>query len=191
MSPDFMEDVSGFLARLKRDAEKYRGNEAFQNLMRRVSDGRVSVRWGKGLDMPFLPLSKPNLIWVRYLISAPFIYMMIVPILFMDISVSLYQALCFRLWKLPQVKRSRFIVIDRHRLGYLKWFQKIHCLYCGYANGVMAYAKMISGETERYWCPIKHERDIEQTHDFYIEFADYDDPEGWDNLHSGGLENWP
>jgi len=54
----------------------------------------------------------------------------------------------------------------------------------------MSYARMIAAETERYWCPLKHKEDILNPHEFYIEFADYDDPSGWDALHSRGISNW-
>jgi len=72
----------------------------------------------------------------------------------------------------------------------LKLFQKLNCVYCGYANGVITYAKSIAGETERYWCPVKHKTEIFCPHDFYIEFADFEDPDGWNALHSSGISNW-
>ncbi|MBU1032352.1 MAG: hypothetical protein ABII13_05045 [Patescibacteria group bacterium] len=55
------------------------------------------------------------------------------------------------------MKRSSFIKIDRHKLKYLNFFQKVYCVYCGYANGVLQYWVKIAGETERYWCGIQHE----------------------------------
>jgi hypothetical protein len=39
----------------------------------------------------------------------------------------------------------------------LKWHDKLNCMYCGYANGLMAYGVRIAGDTERYWCGIKHD----------------------------------
>lgn len=135
------------------------------------------------------PIEKPNLIWLRWIASAPFIYPMIAPIAFLDITVSLYQAICFRLWRLPQVRRSEYVILDRHRLEYLDVFQKLNCIYCGYANGVMAYARVVAAETERYWCPVKHETDVPLPHQFYIEFAEFDDPEGWETLHSNNMNS--
>ena len=81
-------------------------------------------------------------------------------------------------------------MLDRHRFSYLKGFQKLNFIYCGYANGVLSYARVIAGETERYWCPVKHEQDILAPDNFYIEFADHDDPEAWNNLHTTGMNNW-
>jgi len=192
MRPEFLDDVSAFLTRLKKDSEKLKGYRPFETLMQGLSDGTVDFRWGLGGRlMPHLePIEKPNLIWLRWLVSAPFIYLMIIPVVFLDLTVSFYQAICFRLWKLPQVHRSKYIIIDRHRLSYLDGFQKFNCIYCGYANGVMAYARMVAGETERYWCPVKHDKDVPAPHKFYIKFADFDDPEGWDALHSTGMNDW-
>ena len=42
-------------------------------------------------------------------------------------------------------------------MQYLKGFEKLGCMYCGYANGVLRYMKEIAGETEKYWCGIMHE----------------------------------
>ncbi len=50
------------------------------------------------------------------------------------------------------------MVIDRHRLSYLNAFEKLSCVYCGYGNGLLAYASEIASRTEQYWCPIKHAR---------------------------------
>ncbi|MFA5154931.1 MAG: hypothetical protein WC453_00700 [Patescibacteria group bacterium] len=94
----------------------------------------------------------------RHLISAPFIWLPVLPLLLLDIGVSLYQAICFPLYGLEKVKRSTYIlVLDRNKLDYLKPLQKINCMYCGYANGFLLYAKEIAGRTEKYWCGIMHE----------------------------------
>ncbi len=54
------------------------------------------------------------------------------------------------------MKRSAYIRIDRQKLSYLAWFEKINCAYCGYANGVVGYVSAILAETEKYWCGIMH-----------------------------------
>jgi len=192
MRKEFFGNVSAFIARLKKESESFKGDNKFETLMEGLSDGTVDFRWGFGgrLRPHRTVKEKPNLIWLRWLVSAPFIYGMIAPIILIDILVSLYQGICFRLWGIPQVRRSKYVVIDRHRLSYLKLFQKLNCVYCGYANGVITYAKSIAGETERYWCPVKHETEIFSPHDFYIEFADFEDPDGWNALHSSGTSNW-
>jgi len=118
---------------------------------------------------------------VRHLLSMPFIYMMIVPAVILDVFISLYQATAFPLYHISKVKRREFIVYDRQFLDYLNWIQKFHCLYCSYVNGLFAYAVEIAGHTERYWCPIKAARKPKFHHGWYSDFADYGSPEEWEN----------
>lgn len=49
--------------------------------------------------------------------------------------------------------------MDRAKLPYLGVWGKLGCMYCGYVNGWLHYASAIAGETERYWCAIKHADD--------------------------------
>lgn len=95
--------------------------------------------------------------WGRHLVSTPFLYMMIIPLLVVDVFTTIYHAVCFPLWGLPYVNRKNYIRIDRHKLSYLSVGDKLNCLYCGYANGLLHYASAVAGETERYWCAIKHQ----------------------------------
>lgn len=109
----------------------------------------------------------------RNVLSAPFIYSMIFPVAILDLAFSLYQAICFRLYRIERVRRSDWIVMDRHRLPYLNAIEKINCVYCGYANGVLAYATEIAARTEQYWCPIKHAKGTIGTHIRYRNFLEY------------------
>tara|TARA_R110001592_G_scaffold363372_2_gene686264 strand:- start:137145 stop:137762 length:618 start_codon:yes stop_codon:yes gene_type:complete len=113
------------------------------------------------------------------LLSAPVIYGMVVPLFLLDITISFYQAVCFRIYGIPRVKRNDYIVIDRHRLPYLNWVQKFNCIYCGYGNGLMAYAQEIIARTEQFWCPIKHAIRAKGVHHREIKFFDYGDAERW------------
>ncbi|KKP82906.1 MAG: hypothetical protein UR82_C0028G0001, partial [Candidatus Moranbacteria bacterium GW2011_GWF1_35_5] len=92
---------------------------------------------------------------IRHAMSLPFIYMMIVPAVILDIFLTIYHAVAFPLYKIPKVRRSEYIIYDRKFLDYLNVVQKVHCLYCSYINGLFAYAVEIAARTERYWCPIK------------------------------------
>jgi len=74
------------------------------------------------------------------LITGPVIYSMIIPLLILDFSVTIYQALCFPIYRIAKVRRADYIVLDRHQLEYLNFFEKFHCNYCGYASGLVAYA---------------------------------------------------
>ena len=114
---------------------------------------------------------------LRNVITAPFIYSMIVPFLFLDLFVTAYQAICFPLYRIPKVKRSNYIIIDRHNLGYLNVLEKFNCVFCGYADGLLAYTRQILSRTEMYWCPIKHARKALDPHRRYARFADFGEGE--------------
>ncbi len=89
----------------------------------------------------------------------PFIYGMIVPIAFLDLSVCLYQAICFRLYDIPRVSRADYFRFNRSQLPFLSVMDKLDCNYCSYANGVLKYAGEIIARTELYWCPLRNMRD--------------------------------
>ena len=112
-------------------------------------------------------------------LTGPLIYAMIVPMAVLDLFVSVYQALCFPVYGIRRVRRGDYIVIDRQQLGYLNWFEKFHCTYCAYANGLIAYAYEITARTEQYFCPIKHARKILGTHAQYAGFLEYGDAEDY------------
>ena len=116
---------------------------------------------------------------LRNVLSAPFIYALLGPLLLFDLAITLYQQVCFRLYRIPRVPRDDFIVVDRASLAYLNLIEKANCLYCGYANGLFAYAREIGARTEQYWCPIKHARRARDPHSRYMEFIDYGDGEGY------------
>lgn len=113
--------------------------------------------------------------WV--VLTAPVIYSLIIPFVIMDLWVSAYQAICFPVYRIPQVKRSRYVVFDRSALAYLNLIEKLNCGYCSYANGVAAYVREVAARTEQYWCPIKHARRVLGAHDRYVHFAEYGDAE--------------
>jgi hypothetical protein len=109
------------------------------------------------------------------LITGPIIYAMVVPLLMLDLCVSLYQWICFPVYGVLKVKRSDYIVFDRHQLHYLNFIEKFHCTYCEYGNGLMGYMTEILARTEEYFCPIKHARKVLGTHARYQRFLDYGD----------------
>lgn len=113
------------------------------------------------------------------ILTAPVIYSVFIPLFFVDAWASLYQAVCFRVYRIPQVRRSQYIVIDREHLAYLNWIEAFNCVYCGYGNGVLAYVREIASRTEQYWCPIKHALKVTDPHQRYYEFLEYGDAEGY------------
>ncbi len=109
-------------------------------------------------------------------------YLVLIPILFFDVVLETYHRICFKMYKLPYVDRRKYIRLDRGKLKYLGFWDKINCIYCGYANGFIYYAYTIISETEKYWCPIKHEKRKnkikfeEPPH--HKDFAEFDDEDG-------------
>lgn len=117
-------------------------------------------------------------------ITMPVIYGMAVPLVLFDLCVSCYQWTCFPIYRIARVKRSDFFVMDHQLLAYLNVIEKVHCVYCSYAVGLLAYAREITARTEQYFCPIKHARRIIGAHSRYEHFLDYGEAE---NFH-GRLE---
>ena len=109
------------------------------------------------------------------LITGPIIYAMILPLMMVDFFVSFYQWACFPVYGIAKVRRSDYIVFDRHSLGYLNFIEKFHCTYCEYGNGLMGYMGEILARTEEYFCPIKHAHKVLGTHKRYNRFLAYGD----------------
>lgn len=114
-----------------------------------------------------------------YIITAPIIYGVIVPLILLDAAVFIYQQICFRVYGIPIVLRSEYIIIDRHHLNYLNGIEKINCMYCGYGNGLIEYIREVFARTEQYWCPIKHARRANKVHPYVENFVDYGDAENY------------
>ncbi len=78
---------------------------------------------------------------------------------------------------MPYVKRMNYIqIMDRGKLPYLNVIQKIYCMYCGYANGLVRYRVQIAWETEHYRCGIQHQKRINfVAEEHQKDFAKYGD----------------
>ena len=124
-------------------------------------------------------------------LTAPFIYGLIVPLVLLDLFMTIYQAICFPAYGIEKVRRSDYMIFDRHHLAYLNVIEKFNCAYCSYANGLIAYAREIAGRTEQHWCPIKHARRAVGTHAAYARFEDYGDAEAYRALQEGGVAGKP
>lgn len=120
-------------------------------------------------------------------LTAPVIYAVIIPFVLLDLFVTIYQAVCFPVYGIEKVRRRDYLAIDRHRLQYLNALEKLNCVYCGYGNGLLAYASEIAGRTEKFWCPIKHAQRMARSHHHYPEFADYGDADAY----RARVDNWP
>lgn len=122
----------------------------------------------------FLARSRPLVV-----LTAPVIYLGWVPFLLMDLFVTLYQAICFPVYRIPKVRRADYMNFGREGLSYLNFIERFNCFYCSYGNGVAAYTREVAARTEQYWCPIKYNRRIHAAHDRYPKFFDYGDAEAY------------
>ena len=83
----------------------------------RIAAGRVRFERDARLAHKRLRQSIPRFIRESSplnLVTAPVIYSLIVPIALADLWVTVYQRLCFPIYGIALVRRSAFIVIDRH-----------------------------------------------------------------------------
>ena len=117
-----------------------------------------------------------------HVLFSPVIYIQIVPLLILDLAVSMYQLIIFPVYGIAKVPRDDFIAVDRHHLSYLNGIEKLNCAFCGYANGLLAYSREIAGRSEEYWCPIKHARNTKEQHRRYYNFAEYGDVDGFQKI---------
>src|SRR5271165_6328766 len=90
------------------------------------------------------------------ILSSPLIYTCVLPFLLLDAAVAVYQLVCFPIYGIPKVRRKDYLVFDRGRLAYLNTIEKVGCVYCSYANGLLALVTEIAARSEQYFCPIKH-----------------------------------
>lgn len=101
-------------------------------------------------------MAKKNPI-LSLLVAQPIIWGMAIPVVILDICMEIYHRVCFPILGMPYLKRSHYIrIIDRGKLPYLSWPQKLGCMYCGYVNGWLHYASVMAGMTENYFCAIMH-----------------------------------
>jgi len=113
------------------------------------------------------------------MLTTPVIWFCLLPALFMDLVITLYQAICFPAYGIPRVRRGDHIVIDRQYLAYLNVIERLNCCYCAYFTGVISYSEEVAARTEQYWCPIKHARKMKSAHSRYRRFLDYGDAKAY------------
>ncbi len=121
--------------------------------------------------------------YFKHFIAFLFTWGVLLALIILDISIEIYHHICFSLYGLKLVDRGQYIKIDRYKLQYLNWVQKLNCVYCGYANGLLKYASVIAGETEKYWCGIKHAKEdgfVSPKH--HKDFLEYNDDKSFKKL---------
>ena len=109
------------------------------------------------------------------ILSSPLIYLCVLPFLALDASVALYQFVCFPIYGIPKVPRKDYLVFDRGLLAYLNTIEKVGCVYCSYANGLLGLITEIAARTEQHFCPIKHAQRLAATPSRYAKYLPYGD----------------
>ncbi len=128
--------------------------------------------------------------FIRHLPTYPLIFLAVIPLMILDLWVEIYHRFCFPFYSISYVKRKAYIKIDRHKLKYLHPMQKLNCLYCGYANGVVKYWTIIFAETERYWCGIQHAQDDNfNAPEHHKEFIPYNDEQAFREAYADKKTN--
>lgn len=112
-------------------------------------------------------------------LTIPVIWLALIPAALMDAAVCLYQLVCFPVYGIPRVKRRDYVIMDRHKLRYLNWIEKLNCAYCSYFNGLMGFITEVAARTEQYWCPVRHARPLKAVHSRYRHFFGYGDAQAY------------
>ena len=113
------------------------------------------------------------------IVTSPLIYACVLPFLLVDASVALYQFVCFPIYGIPKVPRKDYLVFDRGVLAYLNTIEKVGCIYCSYANGLLGLITEIASRTEQHFCPIKHAHRLATTPSRYGKYLPYGDARGY------------
>ncbi len=173
---EIIEKIKALEVELEDEVQKRR-EEFFCDMGKKIAfKEQILAEHRKNIQNVFVYLAKTPIL---NLVTAPVIYSVIIPALLLDLFVYIYQAVCFPVYKIQKVRRSDYVIIDRHNLKYLNAIEKLNCLYCSYFNGLMGYVSEVAARTEQYWCPIKHAQNMKHMHSKYQNFFDYGDSEGF------------
>jgi hypothetical protein len=178
---DKIHDLLGQIAKLETQLQE-RLHERKSRVVLQINGKRIEFE--KDVREAHGKLRRNFLRWLvtdrpQNLIAGPIIYFMVIPMMLLDLTVTLYQAFSFPIYRIAKVTRADYIVFDRHQLGYLNLYERLHCEHCAYANGLLAYASEIVARTEQYFCPIKHARKVLGTHARYMRFLEYGEAEDY------------
>jgi len=178
------DNVRDILARITALEDELRDAISEHQIHFRYRIEGTRVRFEEGIREAHRKLKIGLLPWLRRaqlrnVATAPVIYSLVVPLALLDLAVTVYQRLCFPVYGVPRVRRGSYVMVDRHQLRYLNSIERLNCIYCGYGNGVLGYAREIAARTEQYWCPIKHARQVLDPHRRYLAFADFGDAEDY------------
>jgi len=156
-----------FIIEYEKLKEKYGFTVKWKKIIFNSETRKINKKYKKGILKTIFNAR------IREILSIPFIYSMFIPVIILDIFLFIYQTFAFRLYNIPLVKRSDYIIYDRKILDYLNLIQKFNCNYCSYVNWFLSYAVEVAWRTERYWCPIKNSKKMKWGHEWQEYFADY------------------
>jgi hypothetical protein len=180
MEPHKISEIIEEIKRLERELEgeiQKRREEFFCDMGKKIAfKEEILKEHRKNIENIFLYIAKAPIL---NLLTAPIIWSVILPALILDLFVTIYQAICFPVYKIEKVRRCDYIVLDRQNLQYLNIIEKLNCAYCGYFGGLMGYITEVAARTEQYWCPIKHAQKLKSIHSKYQNFFDYGDSVGF------------
>ncbi|MFI5348671.1 MAG: hypothetical protein ACHQ2Z_03935 [Elusimicrobiota bacterium] len=179
-------EIAARMAVLEQELERELAKDLEENRRRfnyTLEKGRIAFDCGMCAVHRKLKKGWMKFIWDApagsLLVAAPIIYSLTLPLVLLDAWLWVYQAVCFRIYGIERVDRSRYVRLDRGHLKYLNWIEGFNCDYCGYANGLIAYAREVSSRTEQYFCPIKHAQRCVAPHARYENFTDFGDGEAY------------
>ena len=174
---DLLNQIRTLQASLEEELRRKRDEFEFVIEEKRVRFAREIIKQQRRYKVGLFRFLRDSRLLV--MLTAPFIYAVFIPLVLLDAAVTLYQTVCFPVYRIPKVQRRDYIVFDRSDLPYLNLIEKINCAYCSYGNGVAAYVREVAARTEQYWCPIKHARRVIASHDRYPQFFELGDAESY------------
>ena len=174
---DLLNQIRTLQASLEEELRRKRDEFEFVIEEKRVRFAREIIKQQRRYKVGLFRFLRDSRLLV--MLTAPFIYAVFIPFVLLDAAVTLYQTVCFPVYRIPKVKRRDYIVFDCSDLPYLNLIEKINCAYCSYGNGVAAYVREVAARTEQYWCPIKHARRVIASHDRYPQFFEFGDAESY------------
>ncbi len=174
---DLLSKIQSLEQELILEIQNQKSTFAFEIQQRRIFFEKQVIQQQKYYLQKLLNYLKNSSL--KNILSAPVIWGVIIPVVLLDISVTLFQLICFPIYGIPKVKRADYVIFDRQYLSYLNIIEKINCAYCSYFNGIIAYIQEIAARTEQFWCPIKHARNMSTLHSRYQKFIDYGDAKSY------------
>jgi hypothetical protein len=119
---DLMNRISDLEGQLEAELAKRRAELKFGLERGRVVFEEEVLRRHRELRVSLARYLLKARFWV--VLTAPVIYLLIVPLFLLDICVTIYQFVCFPVYGIEKVSRRDYLVFDRHHLSYLNALEK-------------------------------------------------------------------